>query len=172
MNFQQSPLRAMSVATAFIFATSAQADIRVNFYEGAPHDRIQIVNTGACAISDSSVAIDFSQSQGELIFDVTAIGQGVEVYQPFEIVQGEDALARVPTVLDGQKQVELEIVSLSSNEAIVFTIDVDDTIGQREITVTGSEFTGTTAAYKRGDTRVMATFASGPEVIIPIQNCS
>ena len=172
MTFQRSSLRALSVATAFAFSTAAQADLRVNFYEGAPKDRIQIVNTGVCTISGSSVTIDLSQSQGGLIFDVTASGQGVEVYQPFEIVQGENALARIPTVMDGQKQVVLEIVSLAPNEAIAFTIDVDDTIGQREITVTGSEFAGTTAAYTSGESPILATFSSGPEAIIPIQNCS
>lgn len=172
MSRQPSALSAMSVATLLVFATAAQADLRVNFYEGAPKDRIQILNTDACAISGSSVSIDLSQSQGGLIFDVTASGQGVEVYQPFEIVQGENALAQIPIILDGQKQVELEIEILAPNEAIVFTIDVDDTIGQREITVTGSEFVGATAAYTSGDTPVLATFLSGPEVIIPIQSCS
>lgn len=172
MSVQRTTFLAMSVSAALAFATAAQADLKVNFYEGAPKDRIQIVNTGACAISASSVAIDLSQSLGGLIFDVTASGQGVEVFQPFEIVQGGQALARIPAVLDGQKRIELEITSLAPSEAIVFTIDVDDTIGQREITVTGSEFSGATAAYSRGGEPVLATFLTGSEVTIPIPSCS
>lgn len=172
MKFRRSTLSAVSVAATLLAVNTAQADLRINFYEGAPKDRFQIINTGACAISESSVSIDLSDSQGGLIFDVTASGEGVEVYQPFDIVQGENALARIPTVMDGQKQLKLEIVLLAPNEAITFTIDVDDTIGQRQITVSGSEFTGATASYTRGATLVLATFTTGPEVIIPMPNCS
>lgn len=172
MTLNQPNFCAAFVLMTATLATSSQADIQVTFYEGAPKDRVEIVNTGDCALAGSSLVIDLSQSQGGLIFDVTASGQGVEVFQPFEIVAGESALASVPTVLDGQQQIELEIASLAPNDVIAFTIDVDDTIEQREITVTGSEFAGATATYSGNADPVTATFLTTSDVSIPIPTCS
>lgn len=161
----------MAAAAWCVIATAAHADLRVSFQEGAPKDRFEIRNIGACTITGASVVIDLSQSQGGLIFDVTSSGQGTQVFQPFEIVQGAEALARVPTVVDGQNRVALEITRLAPDASIAFTIDVDDTLGQRATTVTGAEIAGATVSYNSGAIPVLATFANGPRTVIPIPDC-
>lgn len=171
MSFQQSPLSALTLETFLALATTAYADLKVRFNEGAPKDRFTIQNTGTCAITASSIVIDLSKSQGGLIFDVTGSGEGVEVYQPFEVVEGSDALAAMPTVRDGQTRVELEIKRLAPGQSIAFTIDVDDTLGQRAITVTGSELDGAMTSYSNGAQPISASFSS-PTAVIPIPDCS
>jgi hypothetical protein len=51
------------------------AAIGVRFIEGAPKDR----------------------------FDVTGTGAGIEMFQPFELVVGPEALATRPKVVDGER---------------------------------------------------------------------
>lgn len=133
-------LKSLSFACALLAAPSiASADLRVSFVEGAPKDRFEIKNTGACARAGSSVLLDLSTSAAGLIFDVTDQGAGVEVFQPLEIVAGAEALVTTPAVQDGQNQIQFDIASLSPGQAIGFTIDVDDTRGTRAITVSRSE---------------------------------
>lgn len=139
-------------------AVTGQADLHVRFVEGAPKDRFEITNQGACAISSSTITLDLAPSQGALVFDVTASGAGVEVFQPFEIIAGQESLATLPTVADGQNAVDLPISTLGSGETIAFTIDVDDTLGAREITVTGAEISGATVKLIGTDGPQMALF--------------
>lgn len=129
-----------------LWANAAAADITVSFIEGAPKDRFVIENTGSCAVSEAVFKLDMGPSQGRLVFDVTPAGAGVEVFQPFEITAGLDRLATVPEVVDGQSDLMLQLVQFAAGDMVAFTIDVDDTIGQREITVTGSEITGAEAS--------------------------
>lgn len=172
MKHLRSLLTAASMASVVTFATAAHADLRVSFDEGAPKDRFQIENTGACTMTDLSLLVDLAQSQGGLIFDVTAEGQGVEVFQPFEIVQGAGALKGIPTVTDGQTEVSLDIARLAPNEAIAFTIDVDDTLGQRAITVSGNEIKGAMVTYAQADVSKTAMFSAGAEAEIKVASCS
>ena len=102
--------------------------------------------------------MDLSTSQGALIFDVTNQGAGVEVFQPFEVVAGQDAFSAMPTIVDGQNLVELPISNLRPGANIAFTIDVDDTLGGREITVTGSEISGATVTHMEATKNTTALF--------------
>ncbi len=72
---------------------SAQANIEVDFYESAPKDRFVIKNTGKCLLQDLTLEIDLTKSAGRLIFDTTATGAGVEVFEPFEVTRGNISLA-------------------------------------------------------------------------------
>ncbi|PSL19598.1 aggregation factor core [Shimia abyssi] len=162
----------MVLGTALIVAAPmAQADLAVRFIEGAPKDRFQIENTGACAVTSGLVRLDLATSDGKLIFDVTDRGAGVEVFQPFELVQGQSAVTDAPAVVDGQSVVELGIKSLAPGDIIAFTIDVDDTVGQREITVSGSEIAGATASYVRGAERFTADFDERARTTVPLSVC-
>ncbi|MEM9344860.1 MAG: aggregation factor core [Pseudomonadota bacterium] len=152
-------------------ATAAHADLRVNFYEGAPKDRFRIENASHCTLAAASITLDLSTSPAGLIFDVTGAGAGVEVFQPFEIVEGAELLATTPSVLDGQSQIQLDVASLAPGQAIAFTIDVDDTLGQRAITVSGSEIEGATVAYDQAGTAVTGTFSSSAEAGIAVAGC-
>ena len=86
--------------------------------------------------------IDLSSSAAGLIFDTTNQGAGVEVFQPLEFTRGQAMLTNTPKVKDGDNKVTLAFQDFKNGDAISFTIDVDDTIGQREITVSSSEITG------------------------------
>lgn len=97
--------------------------------------------------------IDFTDSNAGLIFDVTNSGAGVEVFQPFEITAGGQHLVAQPTISDGDQTALLDITGLGQNKTLAFTIDVDDTIGTRAITVANSEISGTRfSLYAAGHT--------------------
>lgn len=167
-----SNLKFTALASAFaLFATTAQANLQISFIEGAPKDRFKIENTGNCGIVDSTVRLDLSRSAGALIFDVTGRGAGVEVFQPLEITQGRDALLGLPTVTDGQTSIDFAINTLAPGDSIAFTIDVDDTLGQREITVAGSEMAGAMVRLSQ-DQKVSETlFNAGSTATIPLEGC-
>ncbi len=159
-------------ATVGLFAaTSPQAGVQIRFVEGAPKDRFVLTNVGACNVEASTLKIDLSQSAGRLIFDVTEKGAGVEAFQPLEFVEGADNLRQIPAVVDGQDTIELEIASLAAGDKLAFTIDVDDTIGQREITVTGSEIEGATVSYTDANETRTATFSSEALVKVTTKDC-
>lgn len=123
-------------------AQFAQANIQVDFTESAPKDRFTIKNTGSCNLQDLTLTLDLSNSAGKLIFDTTASGAGVEVFQPFEVRQGDIKLTSAARVNDGDTTLSVSIPGLPAGEAVSFTIDVDDTLPQSElgmIRVTGAE---------------------------------
>jgi len=135
-------MRFPTMIVAALCATPALADVTASFIEGAPKDRFVITNSSTCAIGMAQVQIDFANSAGALVFDTEPTGAGVEVFQPLEIVEGEDRFARPPVVRDGDSQVTLDLVGLNAGQSVAFTIDVDDTVGARQITVNGSEIAG------------------------------
>ena len=137
-------------ALFFIFAisTPALADLQVRFDEGAPKDRFTISNLGECELGATVVSIDLSGSPYGLIFDTTGSGAGVQVFQPFELTAGKNRLASMPEVKDGQNKITLDLLGLKSREAVSFTIDVDDTVNNREITVADAEIVGASVVAK------------------------
>jgi len=170
----RSPILQRSIcaaAASLLPVLPAYAGVQVRFVEGAPKDRFVIENVGTCAVQASTVRIDLADSTGRLVFDVTAAGAGVEVFQPLEFVQGSEALRALPSVVDGQDAIALEIAALAVGEEISFTIDVDDTIGQREITVTGSEIEGGTVSYLKGSETTSATFTKDAVAKVAIADC-
>lgn len=155
-----------AIATSFmsliisvpILTQSATADIRIEFDEGAPKDRFTISNISGCALTEGEVFIDLSKSKAGLIFDTTGQGAGVEVFQPLEFTRGQNFLTNEPKVKDGDNSVRLVFADFDPNGSISFTIDVDDTIGQREITVSGSEIAGAAFTYQNGSKVLEAFF--------------
>ena len=159
-------------ATSLYLASPAFADLRVVFDEGAPKDRFTIENTGLCLLEDSRLTLDLATSTAGLIFDVSERGAGVEVFQPFQLIQGLQALAAVPTVRDGQAKVTFDILSLEPGASIEFTIDVDDTLGGREITVSDSEIEGALVSYETTAGVYSAQFSSSSEAEVTIADCT
>lgn len=168
MKFTSVSFVTVGLLFAVFVGKPALADLRVVFDEGAPKDAFRFENVSTCTVSDTSLELDLSTSEAGLIFDVTDAGQGVEVYQPFEVVQGAQALAVLPQVVDGQSKLVLEIKELAPGGEIEFTIDVDDTIGQREITVSGSEIEGARVQWADG---MQAIFSSSARATLPISGC-
>lgn len=159
-------------AAVLLLSSAAFADVVVTFDEGAPKDRFTFHNTGACTINAATLELDLSGSQSGLIFDVTSTGAGVEVFQPLELVAGETALTTLPTVQDGDNKLVLDIGALGPNERIVFTIDVDDTAGGHEITVSGSEIEGAKVELTVENMSTSASFSSNAEAFIITGACT
>ncbi len=155
-------------ATLALCAGPSRADLRVTFVDGAPKDRFVITNEGNCDIGPSELLIDFGKTPAGLIFDVTAAGAGVEVFQPFEVTEGAALLTRLPTITDGDQTATLALAALGRGQKLAFTIDVDDTAGAREITVSGSEADGTLISLTTDGARVTSTMdATGEAVLTP-----
>ena len=156
---------------ALAVAGPAYADIEVSFREGAPVDRFVLTNRGTCPLAAARITIDLRNSAGELIFDTTATGAGVEVFQPFRVVRGGEFLLTAPIVMDSAQQVTLDLADMPASEVIEITTDLDDTLGEREITVSGSEFFGTRLLVGfKGMTRSIG-FEDSITVTVPLETC-
>ena len=107
---------------------SANANLQVNFIESAPKDSFVIKNIGNCNLANLTLEIDLNNSRGQLIFDTTATGAGVEVFQPFEVKTGQLTLISASSVDDGDKSLSVTVEELLPNASVSFTIDVDDTM--------------------------------------------
>lgn len=161
----------LAAAATGLIATAAQADLHVRFTEGAPKDRFVVTNKGACAIEAAKITIDLAGSESGLIFDVTAAGSGVEVFQPFEVVAGGEHIVRQPRVLDGDQSVALQVSDFGMGKSVAFTIDVDDTAGAREITVSNSELRGATVSAQLGAQLYSTSFSDGSELTLNTKAC-
>lgn len=163
--------RLLTALTLLAITTGASANLRLEFREGAPKDRFVLSNVGTCNLEDVSVTIDLKNSQGKLIFDITGDGAGVEVFQPFEIESGSKLLAKLPTVVDGQTEVTLDLPLFKAGKRLVVSTDLDDTIGQREITVKASEFSGTVINVSVGGKLFSSQIEDKPETVVDLNGC-
>ncbi|MEL6998013.1 MAG: aggregation factor core [Pseudomonadota bacterium] len=154
-----------------LVATPALSDIRVTFTEGAPKDRFTIASTSDCDIGTTEIVLDLSGSAHGLIFDTTGAGQGVSVYQPFEIVSGAGLLTALPSVQDGDKVIRLSLAELPYGQTIAFTIDVDDTAGISETMVSGAEITGASVSVQTPGSAQTATFDASATASVPLNDC-
>ncbi len=128
-------------ATLPFFAQPALADITVRFVESAPKDRF-VISSDTCPLQDVGMVIDLTGSAGGLIFDVTANGAGVEVFQPVEVQNG--AVTAQP-VVDGDQQLSFTINGLSAGNDVIISADLDDVLADSslgQIRVAGSELDG------------------------------
>ena len=161
----------LSVFSAVALSSPATADLQVEFVEGAPKDRFVFTNVGDCALGAGQFEIDFVNSSAGLIFDVTNEGAGVEVFQPFEITVGSEYLTSQPLITDGDQRAILDISGLGVTETIAFTIDVDDTIGTRAITVADSEISGTTVSLHTDGSTYSAVMETKAQALLSTPNC-
>jgi len=138
----------------------ALADVGVRFIEGAPKDRFELTNLSTCALNSATVTVDLRPSVAGLIFDVTAEGAGVDVFQPFELVAGTAAVVSHSPVKDGDQHLVLRIRELRPGAMVAFTVDVDDTAGPRGITVTGSEMMSAVVRVETAGASSAAAFSA------------
>lgn len=157
------------------FSPTTVADIQIAFTESAPKDLFSFTNTGECDLTDLTVNIDLSNSAGGLIFDTTASGAGVEVFQPFEVVRGDISLSSALDVTDGDKDLTISIGQIGVSESVVFSIDVDDTMRKSAlgmIRVTGSEIEGGMVSLSMADkTGLSAVFGSDSKAMLLLPEC-
>lgn len=148
-----------AIATTCL-CSHATADITIDFQESAPRDRFVIVSE-SCAAGPVEITIDLSPSAGALIFDVTAEGAGVEVFQPVEVQSGG---AQASPVVDGDQLLTLTIPSLAAAAPVIISADLDDVLVDSQlgqIRVTGSELDGAVVVLGMGGQTATATFADG-----------
>lgn len=152
------------IALFVCLATTAQSDVTMSFRDGAPVDTFEITATDTCLSGIIAVTLDLTQSQGQLIFDVTPAGAGVEVFQPLVLTKGQNAVLRTSELKDGDQILALVLQDLSA--PVGFTADLDDTIGQREITVSGSEIAGATVQIQTATDMLSGTFDTNGNAVI------
>lgn len=162
----------LTLCTLMLSATAAAADLTVRFEEGAPKDRFTLTNTGDCALPAMVVTLDLGTAPAGLIFDVTGAGAGVQVFQPFEVVSGGDALIEAPQVRDGDSAVTLRLKGLAAGADVAFTVDVDDTGGGREITVSGSEIAGASVRMAMGGVMQSGVMDATARATVPMGACT
>ena len=102
----------------------------MSFYESAPKDSFVLKNTSECVLEDLVFNVDLSKTAGRLIFDTTSSGAGVEVFQPFEVVNGSLTLVSSAKVNDGDTNLKIKIKRIAPTDSVSFTIDVDDTLAK------------------------------------------
>lgn len=164
----------VALSACFMAGNTAYADVEVTFIESAPKDRFILANTGDCSLKDIKVDLDLSKSVGQLIFDTTASGAGVEVFQPFEVRTGELTLASMNDIKDGDSTLSLRIASIEPSNSVSFTIDVDDTLKQSElgnIRVSGSEITDGSVTLITQKSTSSATFNRYGKAVLSVQGC-
>ena len=165
-----------SFALLLPLSTSAVANLEVKFVESAPKDWFEINNVGQCELTELMVTIDLTQSVGQLIFDTTATGAGVQVYQPFEVKQGNVSLVSSDRVADGDQQLSVRIPSLAAGASASFTIDVDDTIPSGALGVTmiaGAEMAQSTVTVTSSShTSMGGTFDGNNTAVVDLPGCA
>lgn len=154
-------------ATLPFFAQPALADITVRFVESAPKDRF-VISSDTCPLQDVGMVIDLTGSAGGLIFDVTANGAGVEVFQPVEVQNG--AVTAQP-VVDGDQQLSFTINGLSAGNDVIISADLDDVLANSslgQIRVAGSELDGAVVQMTiAGETQTTGFADSANTVTLP-----
>ncbi|MEM9629614.1 MAG: aggregation factor core [Pseudomonadota bacterium] len=160
------------LAVCVCWASPSFADVQVRFDEGAPKDHFTISNIDGCSLGATAITIDLRGSPYGLIFDVTGRGAGVEVFQPFELSQGGENLKALPEVLDGDNQLTLDLNGLAAGASISFTIDVDDTANNREITVSGAEIMGAGVVVRTQVSSSTASFNEDAIANVVMSSCT
>lgn len=160
---------------ALLILQAAQANVEVSFVESAPKDLFVFKNTGKCNLENVSIELDLSKSDGRLIFDTTATGAGVEVFQPFEVTEGSIALNSQAIVKDGDSKLSLIIAKLTPGKSASFTIDVDDTLPKSElgkIRVADSEIkNGLVRLNSAKQNSVSAIFGTDSKAVVMLRPC-
>ena len=126
------------------------------FVESAPRDSFVFSNGSNKPWFITSIGVDMAQSAGGLLFDTTSEGEGVEVFQPFRVSNGESTLSQatlrgVPTPKDGDQQILLNFARFAPGSSFTFTIDVDDQLTASElgqIRISGGEIAGSVVSVE------------------------
>ncbi|WP_341366540.1 aggregation factor core [Yoonia sp. BS5-3] len=160
----------LALITTCLLAAPALADVQIRFIESAPKDRFVLINTG-CPLQTVDVAIDLSQSQGGLIFDVTADGAGVEVFQPVQVEGGAVTLA---AVTDGDQRLNFQINGFATNAEVVISADLDDVLANSplgQIRVADNELSGTAVQMTIDGQSTSSVFAPDTDVATVPTGC-
>lgn len=156
----------------YLLASAAQADVSARFIEGAPTDRFEFTATSSCIEGPATLVLDLTGSAGKLIFDVTASGRGVEVFQPLTLTSGGGLVSQMSNIEDGGRQLALTLNAWPQGAPVAFTLDLDDTLGGREITVSGAEIAGATLSFTQAERTSRARFDKTARAQLPQTPCN
>lgn len=154
------------------------------FIESAPRDSFVFSNQSSRAWNIVSIQINMDQSAGKLIFDTIDGGDGVEVYQPFQVSKSLDAsreakLGKMPIPSDGDGNIALTFSHFPQEFSFTFTIDVDDQLTESEsgqIRVSDSEIAGTVLSVVvevpgAENVTLKGTYANSSSVLVTSNDC-
>ena len=167
--------KVVGFATLMLMSASVvHANVIVEFIEGAPKDRFVVTNTGQCLLQGLRVDIDLINTTGGLIFDTTATGAGVQVFQPFEVSSGDIALNVKARVNDGDTELSITVASIQPMASVGFTIDVDDTVRNSErgmIIVSAAEMEGGMVTVTQGSFASSGVFGRNSSATVIMASC-
>jgi len=162
------------IITAITVAASGPvlADVEVTFRDGAPKDRFTITNLAECPTQEFVLRIDLVTTKADAIFDTQEGAPGEAVFQPVEIVTGQDLVTFISDVPDGAIGLTLRISNIKVAGAVAFTADIDDTASTRGITVSGSEIEGGRAVIDTGAALLEGVFDDTGRAVVPMDACA
>jgi len=164
-------LRHILIAALVTPVSPALADLDIEFIEGAPKDRIVISNSGPCKLHAPTLTIDLTSATAGLIFDVAEAGDGQEVFQPLDVIEGAYHLDTLPELPDGATALTLQFRSLPAWQQVTITIDMDDSDSERGITVSPQELRGATVSIQHGARVYSAYFGDYARARVLIPGC-
>ena len=171
-------MRQIAVFAALILApamTLAQdAELTVLIRDGDPHDRIYIRNTGRCQLASGVLGLDFTTSAGGILIDTAYGGAGTKDPMPVEVESGP---VSVHPVLDGDRQIVIDIENLAPGHSGVVTLDVDNEASgwfASRVSILNDHLEGTGARFASMSQDAQGVFdASGAVVIgLPQDMCA
>ncbi|WP_375282075.1 hypothetical protein [Pseudooctadecabacter sp.] len=118
---RQIAVVALMVLPATTMAQTAEVSVMIR--DGDPHDRIYIRNTGRCPLGYGVLGLDFTTSAGHILIDTAYGGAGTKDPMPVEVESGP---LSVHPVLDGDRQIVMDIEGLAQGQSGVVTLDVDN----------------------------------------------
>ena len=145
-----------------LITTDGFAGVSGRLVEGVQQNHLDPVEPGDYALQANDCTIDLSKPQVTNIFDVTVRNVGVGASQSFEILCDQNAIASNSAVFGGQNKLNSHVSTPSSDGSGAFKINVDDTLGKREIAVTGLEIAGSTVASVGQEPQQRASFSRKP----------
>ena len=116
---------ALALATP---AGNAGASLELMFIDGVPADTFEFQNTGDCDLGEVEMWVELEGSAAGLVFDVSEVGAGVDMFHRLEITTGSDYIYRVSKLRDGDTKVLFELERLPAGASVAFQVDIDDTL--------------------------------------------
>ncbi len=153
----------------------AAAEVTARFVEGAPNDVFEIDNSGACDFGPLRLDIDLSGAPAGLLFDVTAGGPGVLVFQPLRLVAGAEQVTGLSELADGDRALALDLAGLPAGARIVISVDIDGTLANGPLgqtRVAGAEIAGATLRVVSASSAASAAFDAGGVARVAVSGCT
>lgn len=151
-----------------------RAELSVSISDGDPFDRIFIQNSGECTLVQGALELDFTTSQGRVLIDTEYGGPGTKDPMPVAVEHGP---LQVRNVVDGDRQIVIEINGLLPFQSGIVTLDVDNEATgwfAGRVSILGQHLSGTTARFTAQGQDASGIFGDTGEVVItlPAVACS